>query len=174
MSFAPLIWKGFSLKDPQHEQLFIGQVSDLLNFLNSAQGLSTLLNGQGLLGASALSFAGSNLGVITTSQTVPAAQASSVMVKASVSTVFSPTITFTNLAIGAPVSMRFSNTSGSPVTLKFAATSPAGSSYSITAFSTSAATDMVGTGLSVPSAQSAMFSGASYAGPALDLLVNVT
>lgn len=174
MSFAPLIWKGFSLKDQQHEQLFIGQVSDLLNFLNSAQGLSTLLNGQGLLGASALSFAGSNLGTITTNQTVSAAQASSIMVKAAVSTAFSPTITFTNLAIGAPLSMRFQNTSGSAVTLKLAATSPSGSSYTIMAFSTTAATDMGATGLSVPGGTSAMFSGASYTGPALDLLVNVT
>jgi hypothetical protein len=174
MSFAPLIWKGFSLKDREHEQLFIGQVSDLLNFLNSAQGLATLLNGQSLLGASALSLVGTDLGVITTNQTIAAAQAASVMAKASVSTVFSPTITFTNLAVGAPVSMRFSNNSGSPVTLKFAATSPTGSAYIIFAFSTTAVTNMVTTGLSVGAGTSAMFSGASYAGPELDLLVNVT
>ena len=78
MSFAPLIWKGFSLDDKAHQQLFIGQICDLLNFLNSANGLATLLNGNSLLGASSLTFAAKNLGVVTTNQTIDASQAASV------------------------------------------------------------------------------------------------
>ena len=173
MSFAPLIWKGFSFQDPKHQQLFIGQICDLLNFLNSAKGLSVLLNGSSTLGADALTLVGTNLGTITTNQTVACAQAASVMIIATVSTVFSPTITMTNLIPGTPVSLRFTNSSGSSITWKLAATSPIGASYVISAYSNTAATNMVSTGLSIPAGQSAMFSGSSVP-TELDMSVNVT
>lgn len=173
MSFSPLLWKSFDISEKQHQQLFLGQLTDLLNFLNSAQGMATLLNGNSLLGATALSVSAKNLGNVTTNQTVDSSQAASIAGFIGVNTNFSPTVTFINLTAGTPFSFRFSNTFSGAVTFKIAATNVAGSSYTVMAFTSSAATNMTSTGLSVAAGQSAMFSGAGY-GLALDLLANVT
>jgi hypothetical protein len=173
MSYSPLLWKSFDISDKPHQQLFMGQLTDLLNFLNSAQGLATLLNGNSLLGASALELGPHNLGNVTTNQTINAGQAASITGFVGVGTAFSPLVTFTNLLAGTPFSFRFSNSSGSTVTLKLAATNPAGTSYTIVAFLTGGATDMTATGLSVASGHSAMFSGGSF-GTNLDLLCNLS
>ena len=172
MSYNPLLWKSFDLSDKPHQQLFLGQLTDLLQFLNSAQGLSTLLNGNALLGASSLTTVGVNLGNVTANQTVNCAQAASISGFVGVNTNFSPTVTFTNLTSGTPFSFRFTNGFTGTVVIKFAATNPSGTAYTVTAFSTSGIIAMA-TGVSVPTGQSVMFSGASF-GLNMDLLCNVT
>lgn len=159
MAFNPLIWKGFDLKDKTHEQLFMSQLADLLNALNSAQGLANLLNGQGTLGTTALT----NLAfsqVISGNTTISLANVARATIVLSLNTVVSPTVlNLTNLAQGTDVQIRFTNTSGSAVVFAIAAFDPSGAAYAVVAFGVGAALNMVASGVSVPTNTNYMFRG---------------
>ena len=172
-SYSPLLWTSFNLTDKAHQQLFLGQITDLLNFISNPSGLSTLLNGSESLGANALSMGGGNSGTIVGNITVNCAQSASIAGFAQVTTAVSPLITFTNMAAGTPFSYRFNNGSGSTVTIKFAATNASGSAYTVSAIPSGSAGVNMATGISITAGNQAMFSGASY-GLNMDLMVNVT
>lgn len=158
MAFNPLIWKGFDLQDKAHEQLFMSQLADLLNALNSAKGLANLLNGQGTLGATALNHLSLSQ-TITANLTVNLANVTSATIDLVVSTVVSPTLILTNLAQGTELQIRFGNTSGSTVIFKINATDPSGSAYSVMAYSTALGSNMVSTGASVLTNTNWLFKG---------------
>ena len=153
MSYNPLLWKSFDLSDKPHQQLFLGQLTDLLQFLNSAQGLSTLLNGQGLLGSSSSTYQQINYGTITTNESTSVANAASVYVYGGVTTAFSPTINLTNLNPGTTVQMRFGNASSGTVTLKVTASNPTGTAYSVFALGTGIFTQLDTSGISLTTNQ---------------------
>lgn len=158
MSFNPLIWKGFDLTDKAHEQLFMSQLADLLNTLNSAAGLANLLNGQSTLGATALSHFSTAQAVVGNT-TVNLANVTSATINLSVSTVVSPVLILTNLAQGTDLQVRFSNTSGSTVVFGITASDPSGAAYTVSAFSTASAVNMVSTGVSVTNNTNWIFKG---------------
>lgn len=150
MSFNPLIWKGFDLNDKAHEQLFMGQLSDLLNSLSSGQGLSSILNAQASLQSSALTIVSVALGTVTTNQTVDCSGATSVAISADLNA--TPlNIAMTHLALGVPIMVHVNNLAGATRTLKLSATQPSGTAYLNVAWKTStgAVVNMTSTGLAI-------------------------
>jgi len=131
MPINPSTLSKYDITQGDQAKTFVKQVADLFISLNTiigtlvstvtTAGIAALLNTFGVLSVTALITKSSNLGTVTTNQSVDCAGAFSASVMMAVSTAFNPTLTFTNLSSGAVVQVRFINSSGSARNFKIAA-----------------------------------------------------
>jgi hypothetical protein len=131
----PATLANFDITKGDQAKVFVKKVSDLFQALSTATQLAGILNGSGVVSGSAL-VAGSvpetaltsvqtNLGSVSTNQTVNCANASSVFVNFNYTAAI--TLNLTNLAAAAWVFIRATNTTGGALVLKMAGTGAAGS-----------------------------------------------
>jgi hypothetical protein len=149
-SFTPLNWKQYNLSDVNQMRRFQLELSDWANAINTANQLSNILNGSSLLLASSFASKVTDLGAISSDQTVAAGGAEFVSVRLSNALTQTRTLTFSSLSQSAILLVNVAGTANT-LTLKMAATDPNGNSYTINAWNTTNAviTNMVSTGLAL-------------------------
>lgn len=131
-SFNPLVFAGQDISTKKSQQLFLSQLSLLLDQLltgEQPQTIANLLNGLGLLKIGALTPATKDFGTVTTNQSQACDGATSVSIRLAVSTAITVGLTLTHLSIGVPVQIVFVNLSAGSASLQLAATDPSGTAY---------------------------------------------
>jgi hypothetical protein len=139
----------YDITQSDQAKIFVKKVSDLFLALSTASALSGILNGSGTVSAGALITQQSNLGSVSTNQTVNCVNALSVFVTFQYTAAI--TLNLTNVATGAIVYVRAQNSSGGALVLKFAGTNSSGAALIARAVSISqgAEADLVATGASL-------------------------
>jgi hypothetical protein len=178
----PQTLANYDITKSDQAKIFVKKVSDLFLAIVTASGLSSILNGAGLLLGTALGAAtvlntnllikSVDLGTVTTNQTVDCVGATSVAVRLTISTAVNINLTLTHLALGVPVMINFNNLGGAPQTFGVLATQPGGTAYTAVFWKTSTAlTNMTSIGLSVASGGSIISSGAAVPTSNWDLMM---
>jgi hypothetical protein len=162
MSFAPLNWKGIDLSKPGDSQLFLQQLSDLLNALNTARGLANILNGSSVLGATSQNFASLTANLTGGVTTVDLSNMASANIVAANTTVVACTLNLTNVSVGTRIQIRYANSSVGTITFKITASDPSGAPYAVFGFATGSVVDMDATGLNVLTGHQLVFIGTTY------------
>jgi hypothetical protein len=178
MAFStnPNLWASFklSLKNKDFDSvmtLFLSQLSQFgiqvqqtITNLMSASGLSAILNGSGSVSITALDTVSTNLGAVSTNQTVNCAGAVGVTVEIGITAAV--TLNLTNLSNSVPVYVRVTNTSGGALVFKIAGTNAIAVAFSnvLAVFvSAGAETNMGTTGFSVVNNSAQHFQGMAAA-----------
>ncbi|PYX53925.1 MAG: hypothetical protein DMG76_23785 [Acidobacteria bacterium] len=161
LTYIPLALNSLDISDPRQARAFQLQICDFLSAAFTAAGLSEILNGALLLKANALAPRIVDLGTITINQTVPVEGAAFLYLRLSSAITQTRTLSLTNLAQGAVVSV-IAVVSANSLSLKMAATDPAGQPYTITAINTATGglTDLVSSAV-VMNPSTNLFSGQS-------------
>lgn len=164
MNFSqnPLLWKNMALFDPMGKAdrvafgLFQRDLGDFCNTvqlqltqLGDATFLAGILNPSGALTIGALKTIHTNLGSVSTNQSVACDGAAFVNVLLTYTAAL--TLTLTHLSVGASVTVTAFNSTAGALVFKLAATNPAGTAYGTVQAMTSADAilDLTATGVSI-------------------------
>ena len=128
----PATLANYDITKSDQAKIFVKRVSDLFLALSTSSALSGILNGSGTVSEGALITQQSNLGSVSTNQTVNCVNATSVFVNLNYTAAI--TLNLTNLAAGASVFVRATNTTGGALILKFAGTGATGGALSAGVF----------------------------------------
>ena len=187
----PATWPSFDLspknKDIDRQiDLFLNQLSQFcvavqntvttmqnqVATLQTASGLAAILNGAGLLTASALQGRGTLINV-TTNQTFACLGFTGVVLDIGLSsgTASTWTLALTNLAIGVPLACRIANNTSGAITVKITCTDTSNNALTVAAFTASLGYVMSTTGRSTPNNTNTMYvGGVTSLGGNLDLI----
>lgn len=172
-TFNPAVWRSFNLTlsnknfDNQMKE-FQKQLADfasLIQQLLTANGVAAMLNGTLGLLSSSMTKKITDLGTITTDQTVPVGGAEFVWVYLTSAVNQTRILTLSNLPQGAVVLVN-PNISANTLTLKMAATDPSGNVYSIASWTTTtgAVTNLVTVGVTPPANEAILFGFTGFVG----------
>src|SRR5258708_6698163 len=130
-SFLPLSFASTDLSTKKGQQIFLGQLAQILNQIGyqTAASLANILNGNGALFGSALLVTAVDLGTVTTNQTVPCDGAASVSVNLRVATAIRVSFALTHLGVEPRVNIFLIKNSAWAATLKLTAPNPRGTVY---------------------------------------------
>lgn len=148
----PQTLASYDITKSDQAKIFVKKVSDLFLAFTvefTSGFISGLLNGVSSIFNTALFYKAVDLGTVATNQTVDCTNAVAVAVSMTVATAVAITLSLTHLAIGVPVTVAFSNTSGSSRTFFVNATLPSGSAITVTWKTSSGPVNMTITGLAV-------------------------
>jgi hypothetical protein len=134
----PQTLASYDITKGEQAKIFVKKVSDLFLSLATQAGLqsilsltatylSGILNGSGLITDTALTRVTTNLGSVSTNQTVPCTGATCVFVSLTITAALTLNLTFLDTSV--PVYIRCANVSGGPLVFKIAGTNAAGSAF---------------------------------------------
>jgi hypothetical protein len=160
-TFNPQTWQQMNILLKNQMLDFMKQLANWASWIQSASGLSSILNGSAALASSSLKYVTQNFGTITANQTLNVSGAASVVAVIQVATAFAPTLTLTGLSAGALVVVRFINSSAGAVIFKLAATSP--TYVCVAHLAPATTTNLTSTGISIPAGGTVLLVGAGDA-----------
>jgi hypothetical protein len=154
--------KNYDITKPDQAKYFVFALSNLLSSAFNSIGISSFLNGAGLLNASSLvpgSLLETNLQTSLTdlgtvsgaSSTIDTKSSSQVFVRVSYTGATAYSITLNNLAQGAVLYLRIANNAAAARTITIAANTPASVAYTVTLFVPG--TNLLSGGVSVTNGQ---------------------
>jgi hypothetical protein len=165
-NFNPLAFRTYLIETRDQRRSFVRDIGDAFNqivvLLSSPKNLATLFNGQNVLLATALANSLTDLGSPAGNSTLDTKQAAVIAVRVGWTTAANWTLTLNNLAQGAIVLFRLSNSSGAARTFTVLANSPTAAAYTIAVIPSALTAVIVSSGATIANGGSISAIGIAY------------